>query len=55
MENNIGKNSNLALKLLREADEKWGEISKSEIFLYDRLNNGEWIRPWLNAITQASR
>ncbi|WP_175813108.1 hypothetical protein [Burkholderia contaminans] len=55
MEQSIGRDPSLALKLLLAADKKWGEIEKSRIQLYDRLTDGEWIRPWINAITEASR
>jgi hypothetical protein len=36
--------------LLKTADTAWGAIADEEIYLYDRQNTGEWIRPWLNAI-----
>ncbi|WP_321852607.1 hypothetical protein [Burkholderia diffusa] len=55
IEQSIGQDPSYALELLRSADRKWGEIEKSEIQLYDRLNTGEWIRPWINAIVEASR
>lgn len=37
--------------LLKKADSAWGVIADSEIYLYDRQNTGEWVRPWLNAIS----
>lgn len=40
----------IARTLLRNADSLWGGVSTSEVYLYDRQNTGDWIRPWLNAI-----
>ena len=37
--------------LLKQADSAWRVISDSELYLYDRQNTGEWVRPWLNAIS----
>lgn len=40
-----------AKKMLKIADISWGKINSADIYLYDRVNTGDWIRPWLNAIS----
>jgi hypothetical protein len=36
---------------LVQADERWTSLQAAELLLYDRENDGTWIRPWLNAAT----
>jgi len=36
--------------LLERADKHWLEIETSRVRLFERSNNGEWIRAWLNAL-----
>lgn len=50
IEGSITRNQSYAHQLLVAADTRWGEVSASEIYLFDRQNAGDWIRPWLNAI-----
>lgn len=49
-ESNVSGDIARILSLLKAADSAWGAIATAEIYLYDRQNTGEWIRPWLNAI-----
>lgn len=37
------------------ADRKWSELETSGALLFDRINNGEWVRAWLNALLLAQR
>lgn len=46
----ISDDVKIAKTLLRNSDSLWGDVSDSEVYLYDRHNTGDWIRPWLNAI-----
>lgn len=46
----IGRDQSAAHQLLIAADTRWGEVAASEVYLFDRQNSGDWIRPWLNAI-----
>ncbi|PKO68777.1 MAG: hypothetical protein CVU20_12650 [Betaproteobacteria bacterium HGW-Betaproteobacteria-14] len=46
----IDHNHSIAHQLLVAADSRWGEVNGSGIYLFDRQNTGDWIRPWLNAI-----
>lgn len=46
----ISGDAKIARTLLRNSDSLWGDVSNSEVYLYDRQNTGDWIRPWLNAI-----
>ena len=46
----IDHNHSIAHQLLVAADSHWGEVNGSGIYLFDRQNTGDWIRPWLNAI-----
>lgn len=46
----ISNDSKIAKMMLRNADSAWGNVNDSEIYLYDRQNTGDWIRPWLNAV-----
>ncbi len=41
-------------ELLMKADRSWAELEKKKVLLFERSNNGEWIRPWLNAISLQS-
>ena len=50
IENRLTEAPSLARDILRAADASWSRISDSDIFLFDRGNTGEWIRPWLNAL-----
>lgn len=49
-EHAISLDRSIARRLLRAADTRWGEVSDNDIYLFDRQNSGNWIRPWLNAI-----
>lgn len=46
----VDHNHLIAHQLLVAADTRWGEVSDSGIYLFDRQNTGDWVRPWLNAI-----
>jgi len=50
LESVLSADSNAIESILKAADARWGEVSKSRILLLDRENTGDWIRPWLNAI-----
>ena len=43
-----------SMRMLIAADKRWRQIEEQQIFLFDRENTGEWIRPWLNAITMSA-
>lgn len=49
-EESLSKDPDAARMMLRNADALWGVVNDSDIYLYDRQNSGNWIRPWLNAI-----
>jgi len=36
-------------EMLRHADARWAELEQRKVYLFDRANNGEWVRAWLNA------
>jgi hypothetical protein len=55
MECAIGLQPEIANETLRLADDRWKKISDSKIYLFDRGNEGQWIRPWMNAITRATK
>lgn len=40
----------LVEKELLEADQCWGKINEKELLLYERDNDGGWVRPWSNAV-----
>jgi hypothetical protein len=46
----ISQDSAAVNLLLKNADSAWATVSDSGVYLYDRQNTGNWIRPWLNAI-----
>lgn len=50
VEGAISRDRSTAHRMLVAADTRWGEVSAAEIYLFDRQNTGDWIRPWLNAI-----
>lgn len=50
VESAISKDRSLAHQLLITADTRWSEVTSSNIYLFDRQNTGDWIRPWLNAL-----
>ncbi len=39
---------------LKAADKNWAMLDSGNVFLEERKNNGEWIRAWLQAITDLS-
>jgi hypothetical protein len=52
-ESDISKTSSIAEALLLNADERWAAVERSGVLLFDRDNDGSWIRPWINAIREA--
>lgn len=50
VESSISQDKSVARQFLTAADTRWAEVSASGVYLFDRQNTGEWIRPWLNAI-----
>jgi hypothetical protein len=36
--------------VLERADQRWLDADRSRVRLFERSNNGEWIRAWLNAL-----
>jgi hypothetical protein len=38
-----------ASALLKRAQKVWLELDKREIYMFERLNTGDWIQPWLQA------
>jgi hypothetical protein len=40
--------------MLRHADTRWAELERRKVYLFDRANNGEWVRAWLNAFVLLS-
>lgn len=46
----IDADSQLSLTMLEAADTHWQRISDEKLYLFDRENTGNWIRPWMNAI-----
>jgi hypothetical protein len=49
MEMRIAERPATAVESLRRADSNWGDIETAKILLFERTNDGSWIRPWLNA------
>lgn len=41
-----------SVTLLEQADRNWEIIEEKPIYLEERQNKGDWIRPWLRAITE---
>ena len=52
VEAEISANQSVAKAILKHADALWSKVEQDEIYLYDRSNNGSWIRPWLNALSK---
>ncbi|GGC98011.1 hypothetical protein [Undibacterium terreum] len=46
----ISSDLNAAKTILKSADALWGKKEETGVYLFDRQNTGDWIRPWLNAI-----
>lgn len=46
----ISRDLSYAKNVLKGADSLWGRVGDSGVYLYDRQNTGEWVRPWLNAL-----
>lgn len=40
---------------LRDAEQRWEQIEQNEILLDENRNNGQWIRPWRQALSQFRR
>jgi hypothetical protein len=51
LEAQLAQQPNVAIDMLRSADTNWGTLEASRLLLFDRTNDGSWIRPWLNAIS----
>ncbi len=50
IEAEIAADRDAAVQLLSRADANWAALDKAKLLLFDRENDGSWIRPWLNAI-----
>lgn len=37
---------------LVQADKRWGNLEAEGVLLFERENDGSWIRPWINAVRQ---
>lgn len=48
LESEFSLDPRTAVDMLRAADANWGQIESAGLLLFDRTNNGNWIRPWLN-------
>lgn len=46
----LSRERSLARNMLLRADGKWAEVERSKRMLFERTNNGEWVRAWLNAL-----
>jgi hypothetical protein len=51
LEAELSQQSDVAVNILRRADANWAAVETSNLLLFDRTNDGSWIRPWLNAIS----
>lgn len=49
VERAISARPDVALEILRRADSNWAAIEAAHLLLFERTNDGSWIRPWLNA------
>lgn len=53
VEMSISTDPDQAMRMLIAADQMWKRIGDERIYLRDRENTGDWIRPWMNAISQS--
>jgi hypothetical protein len=51
LEAELSQQPEVAVDMLRRADANWAAVEASRLLLFDRTNDGSWIRPWLNAIS----
>jgi hypothetical protein len=51
LEAELSQQSEVAVDMLRRTDANWAAVEASRLLLFDRTNDGSWIRPWLNAIS----
>jgi hypothetical protein len=51
VEREVGVKRDRALEILRGADRNWAQVEAAPLLLFDRTNDGSWIRPWLNALS----
>lgn len=49
VEKRLASGAATASALLKTAQKVWAELDKREIYMFERLNTGEWIQPWLQA------
>lgn len=54
-ENRLTTDRELSATIVGTADSRWGLISKNKVFMIERENNGEWLREWLNALSEFDR
>jgi hypothetical protein len=55
VEKEVAGRPNRAVELLRMADRNWAQVESAPLLLFDRTNDGSWIRPWLNALSGLAR
>ena len=51
LEADLSQQADVAVDMLRRADANWAAVEASRLLLFDRTNDGSWIRPWLNGIS----
>jgi len=49
-ESDMASGITTAQAILTHADRRWAALEQSGAFLFERANNGEWVRAWLNAL-----
>ena len=52
VEERIGTNRIDAAALLRNADNNWTVLDTADVFMEERKNKGDWIRPWRRALAE---
>jgi len=54
MEHRLSMDPTQAKALIRAAEKRWATLEGEDVFMEEKHNDGEWLRPWLRAVVEFS-
>ncbi len=55
VEQRLTSGATTARALIRAAEKNWLTLEENDVFMEEKTNDGEWLRPWLRAVVEFNK